>query len=193
MLGPAAQAVVAAEILDWHQSLGEDFYQRLLSRVGSPARGELFELCHIQPRGNLGRLRNEILERQFGLSPALSQQILFDLFEAHFGWWETCAHLNCRRALNGGVSLDEEPSSKDLAAWASWSLRSGSSSWSSRSQCQGYSAGEDPSPLLPVQVQHDRSPHAERQLLLTMLRICKKGRHEQITVTPLPSTIQNHF
>ena len=175
MLGPAAQAVVAAEILHWHQSLGEELCQQLRLRVGTPAQQQLYQLCQRKPKESFGRLQNHILERQFGLSPALSLKLLSELFDNSLGCqlWSTSAHLNSRRVLHGmEVSLDEEPTSKNLAAWASWSLVD---SGCSRSQCQGYSAAGSDQVLLPVQVQHDRSPHAERQVLLTLLRTCQNG------------------
>ena len=175
MLGPAAQAVVAAEILHWHQRLGEELCQQLRLRVGTPAKQQLDRLCQRKPKESSGRLQNHILERQFGLSPALSLKLLSELFDNSLGCqlWSTSAHLNSRRVLHGmEVSLDEEPTSKNLAAWASWSLVD---SGCSRSQCQGYGAAGSDQVLLPVQVQHDRSPHAERQVLLTLLRTCQNG------------------
>jgi len=81
MLGPAAQAVVAAEILHWHQRLGEELCQQLRLRVGTPAKQQLDRLCQRKPKESSGRLQNHILERQFGLSPALSLKLLSEIFD----------------------------------------------------------------------------------------------------------------
>ncbi|CAK9078758.1 Pentatricopeptide repeat-containing protein At2g31400 [Durusdinium trenchii] len=175
MLGPA-QAVVAVEMLDWHQYLHAELYERLVRQVGAPARKELHKLCEVTPQGNLGgyktRLQNQILERQFGLSPPLSLSILAGLNSTEaVDTWCAFARFSTRGFSHfTEISLEEEPTSKDLAAWASWSLLCSVS----RSTRQGY--GSDPRTrpwmLLPLQVQHDRSPHAERQLLLAILKTC---------------------
>ena len=167
---PAAQAVVAAEMLHWHQSLYEELSQQLLRHLGKPSMHEMWKLCRSKPKDSgHGRLQNEILERQFGLSPAISQKLLMELFDRPGCWCSTSA-ISSRRVLHGMVSLDEEPTSKDLAAWASWSLSSPAGSFSFSSRCQGYGGHVAPGVILPVQVQHDRSPHAERQVLLGILR-----------------------
>ena len=176
MLGPA-QAVVATEILHWHGGLHVDLYCHLARRVGVPVKTQLAGLCQGM-RADSSRLQNAVLERQFGLSPLLSLSILEELgFSLSFG--DSVAACSTRRALaQGGVSTAEEPTSKDLAAWSSCSVRG----LEQRGRCAGYGSDVDcfdtasPDVLLPVQVQHDRGPHAERQALLAIFRSARLGK-----------------
>ena len=171
----AAEVVIAVAILHWHESLRAEVYQRLLRHLGNSARIELKRLSSpdLSLSGNLERLENPILERQFGLSPLLTLSILEDLKKSCSpASWRYRARLGARSFEVD--SFDEDPTSKDLAAWAAWSLPAAQLS---RGRCQGSAADgvEEVQLLRPVQVQHDRRAHAERQLLLRLLQgICRR-------------------
>ena len=170
----ASQAVVAAEILQWHGRIDAQFWSQFVHVVEKPVTAQLQRLCRpeLQHERHQARLQNAILERQFGLSPIGTEDVLsgFDMLGSDT--WLGCPRSSTRRCSVSRVSIALDPTSKHLAAWASWVLRLGpftrlaSCSFASGSRCHGYTVADDAKPLLrPVQVQHDRRPHAERQLL----------------------------
>ena len=166
----AGQAVVAAELLQWHGYLYGRFWSHFVRLVGCPVKSQLKRLCCHHP-GHQARLQDPILERQFGLSPLFSRHVLCELGMRRYETWVGCPRLAARRCSLSVVSTGLEPTSKHLAAWASWALFSDDIA-ACKSRCHGYAAVLDAAkPLLrPVQVQHDRRPHAERQLLQLLVR-----------------------
>ena len=168
----AGQAVVAAEILQWHGHMHENFLAQFVRIVGQPAQRELQLLCNPELRcdKHQTRLHNRILERQFGLSPSFCKKVLSFLgmhdpesVEMWLGYPRSAT-----RRCSQHASTSEDPTSKHLAAWASWAFLS-SYPTACRARCHGYVASDDAKQSLrPVQVQHDRRPHSERQLLLAL-------------------------
>ncbi|CAE7250134.1 unnamed protein product [Symbiodinium sp. CCMP2592] len=165
----SGQAVVASEILQWHGHVPGQFWAEFVNVVGKPAERQLRLLCNpeLQRDRNQARLHAPTLERQFGLSPLFSQEVLHCLgmrdpesIATWLGYPRTVA-----RRCSQHVSTAADPTSKHLAAWASWTLLH-ESPIACRSRCHGHAVSDEVVQMLcPVQVQHDRRPHAERQLL----------------------------
>ncbi|CAE7501855.1 unnamed protein product, partial [Symbiodinium necroappetens] len=165
----SGQAVVASEILQWHGHVPEQFWAEFVHVVGKPAERQLRLLCNpeLQRDGNQARLHAPTLERQFGLSPLFSQEVLHCLgmrdpesIETWLGYPRAIA-----RRCSQHVSTAADPTSKHLAAWASWTFFH-EFPIACRSRCHGHAVSDEAAQMLrPVQVQHDRRPHSERQLL----------------------------
>ncbi|CAE8584587.1 unnamed protein product, partial [Polarella glacialis] len=191
-LGAGATAVVAMEALQWHGPVDSVLQGALWRCVGAPVVAVLQAMCSrlsVLPSRTEGRLTDPVLERQFGLSADLTVDGFHALGLAHGKQglpWRTWAACGSRRPLASGGSgtfFAEEPTSKDLTAWASWLTSAtrcraraqghgtiSASEGSSQSLCAADASAPGSRQLLPVQVQHDRAPHAERQLLVAMLQ-----------------------
>ncbi|CAE8609602.1 unnamed protein product, partial [Polarella glacialis] len=139
---PAGQAVLRDPLLERQSSLGGHFVQQSLAAL---------------------RLGRTTLKPQPGTTDAStwSHRAI-----AHQAWVPT-TRLECRRVLELGGDLGVEPAAKDIAAWIAATGVSG------RGRVGGHSEEVTRSArlsLLPaVLVEHDRSPHAERQALLALI------------------------
>ncbi|CAE8605312.1 unnamed protein product, partial [Polarella glacialis] len=139
---PAGQAVLRDPLLERQSSLGGHFVQQSLAAL---------------------RLGRTTLKPQPGTTDAStwSRRAI-----AHQAWVPT-TRLECRRVLELGGDLGVEPAAKDIAAWIAATGVSGRGRVGGHSEEVTRSAR--PSLLPAVLVEHDRSPHAERQALLALI------------------------
>ncbi|CAJ1407753.1 unnamed protein product [Effrenium voratum] len=131
----------------------------------------------------LRRLRKEaaegedsaVLERQHSLGAQLTAQALKVLAGAESSAWQSTARLAPARALQSASargSRASEVSSSRIVAWLAHRLDSDSPLDPCRGRLGGAIAETEPSQWLrPVEVEHDRSSHAERQSLLALMRL----------------------
>eukprot|EP00439_Symbiodinium_sp_Y106_P055202 s940_g7.t1 len=132
-----------------------------------------------QPTGSAGRpLHDPALAQQNSLGGPLTQQTL-ELFRLSTGprgaWaWVSLARTGCRRQLQllGLRCYGPDPGAQHLPAWGASAQCAGHVAGSRFSEdgASGPKKAASPTPLCPVYVDHDRSSHAERLLLLDLLQ-----------------------
>jgi len=118
------------------------------------------------------RLQDRVLERQFSLSPPYTLQAAADLRMAHpdlpfYGEAQRSSRAILR---DHKVEAADDPVSSALIAWIAYAVSVGGEAVrgsTSRTRAIGYGEKVPVSEwLLPVFVEHDRSPHAERMAML---------------------------
>jgi len=195
----AISAVLAIDLLYWHDVLDSEVEGAFRKKVFKPALSRLLPLRKddgtgipsewdktVEQKG--WRIRDRLLERQGSLGIFFTDEALTklelsdDSFEHRTMPWLPRARLECRRVLTAAGAPDsDDPISKNLNAWLSYSVkpdvdRPEMPRLVSDGQVFGY-GGTGHSPwLFPVFVQHDRSPHAERQALHNCLAIMDEAR-----------------
>jgi len=126
------------------------------------------------------RLQDRILERQFSLSPPFTEEAKKDLQMAHpqlpfFSEAQTAS----RRVLRANdCQASDDPVSSSLIAWITYTVWIGENSAAliARTRPVGYGEKVGTSDwLLPVFVEHDRSPHAERMALVQLGEVIKSN------------------
>lgn len=184
-LGPVVQAL---EMLRGHGKCRMSLAAAALRVTYSPVRTRLRCLAGVGGRGRRflaveqrAELRDAVLERQFGLGQALTDQALADVQLLLLGPWGCYARLLTKAELSvkGGVEASAtDPISRAILAWFACRLLIsrglGRGTRISRSKGRLSASGDEgvsePRGLLqPVFKEHDRSLHAERQGLLTLL------------------------
>ncbi|CAE8622076.1 unnamed protein product, partial [Polarella glacialis] len=135
-------------------------------------------LASPQLRGLQGEaLRDPVLERQFSLGEPLTDKATSIILapSKHCHSWKQKAAREARASMeSSGLELFGEIVSRAIAAWCAASLdvkREGSQPHlAARGRPAAYGEADgDFRWLPPVFVEHDRSPHAERQALLAVL------------------------
>ncbi|CAJ1423567.1 unnamed protein product, partial [Effrenium voratum] len=123
----------------------------------------------------LRQARDPVLEQQNSLGAFFTQKALrhlrYSSDEMRFGWLGA-PRAQCRRELQklGLPIYSNEPAAQHLPAWASSPFTRGQTFGS-----EGGEDGEADSAILAVYVDHDRSSHAERHLLLAAMRMASKS------------------
>eukprot|EP00435_Cladocopium_sp_Y103_P032145 s2635_g8.t1 len=149
-----------------HLLLGRAIYRPALVRLAALATrapratrpGELF----------VGQLWEPLLERQFSLGATFTGSVLQQLGLHALGAWTPSARLLPRRELRG--EINQVPSAESLPGFLATAVGSGANT---RGRSVGYGAAPEPElagRLRPIFVQHDRSRHAERLALLTLIQ-----------------------
>eukprot|EP00913_Durusdinium_trenchii_P032504 g30430.t1 len=140
------------------------------------------------------RLQDPVLEKQNSLGAFFTAASLTDLWLGPTKQsWVDVPRINCRRALQdkGLMTYSTEPLAQHLPAWAAGTFSG--SSWT-------FGSGDITDGALPaLYVDHQRSSHAERQILLAIMRValttqsCKGDALElaqSIALLPLMTTRQ---
>eukprot|EP00435_Cladocopium_sp_Y103_P026574 s1204_g6.t1 len=173
-LGPS---LALAEALAAEEHLRQGWLQlRLLYNQAYTQLSNLIHSC--QPPGK--QLRDPVLERQNSLGAFFT-----DLALAEMECWVDFPQVHCRRELQqiGLASYGTEPLAQHLPAWAAATFSSSSLT---------FGTGDADGALSAVYVDHSRASHAERQVLLAVIRAatvlqllyCERG--ELLTGTELP-------
>lgn len=177
-LRPLGLAVTASDYLDSMQidTSASDVLERCLQRyMMNPSLCQLENLdpAAISGFGRSTRLRDRILERQHSLGVHFTRQALEGLCESYEGWasWTVRAKRFClsNLALHGPETFQsQDRSASTILAWASYNFDADLS----RGRVNGFQQdrSERDQWLPPIQVEHERSGHAERQALLNLIQ-----------------------
>ncbi|CAE8613853.1 unnamed protein product [Polarella glacialis] len=181
----AVHAVIALDFLAWHGSAGSGLEASFRKDVSAAVMPRLRLLC--QQRGLINnnnnnnnpardgaRLQDARLERQPMLGQLASVEALRQLGMMRTGVpssWTSVALETSRSGLVGsGVPPTWDPVAKTLAVWSAYRLSTASQEAVSFGRTVAYRDQTDADTsrvrLLTVLVEHDRSPHGERQALL---------------------------
>lgn len=172
--------VVAVELLTTHDRLDMEVSEAFRRTVFVPVLQRLRFYCDSETSDareppKSWRLQDRVLERQFSLGCFFSQDAAtaLEMFDPQAIRLPK-AQLVSRQVLrDSGVAATDDPVSSTLVAWTAHAIFVGDSAvpaLSSRGRPWGYAA-EKPEVsqwLLPVFVEHDRSPHAERMALVSL-------------------------
>lgn len=181
--------VVAVDLLFRHDRLDTEVLNSFRRAVYDPVLDRLRVLAdHTTPQARSPakswRLQDRILERQFSLGPPFTEEAAVDLNmvrprlpfgEARLGE----ARRQARSLLRvSGAEATDDPVSSALIAWIGYTIAIGPGSETVSCDCRtrpfGYGDKAGVSEwLLPVFVEHDRSPHSERMALVYLGKVIK--------------------
>ena len=145
-----------------------------------PARRQLLGLSRtaVPPKLVAGEatIRSEVLEQQSSLGRLFVDSFSSELFGKAPVWRGA---QGCRKAMaEAGRVWDERPVAKHILAWVMCMLPGlvGARLGGHRADAQNRQSGHQ---LPPLYVEHSRGPHAERQVLLDVLRSCRGSKPDE--------------
>jgi len=191
-------AVVAVELLSWHGKLGGTLETAFRKCVYTPVIPRLrrltsrklssgdFRLTDGMIRSRPSRVHDSQLEKQFTLGNVFTSEALMELERAHQAKWFPEAQYRSRQELWLAQTgePDDDPAAKDLVAWSQGHVTfDDGKEQPVRDRAVGHGDATPCIWILPVFVDHDRSAHAERQVLLSMLENVPKNKDEGVMPT----------
>jgi len=195
-------AVVAMEVLHWHEKLTAIVaaaFRRQVGRAVSPrlerqttyeSGVEDFRISGGRVVQRASRILDPVLQQQPTLGNVVTMEILAKLGQIGQQNWLPLARLRTRRELSATVaSPDDDPQAKELPAWcqawvaskANGAPAAGTDLLACRDRAVGHGSMAKHQWVLPVFVEHDRSFHAERQALLLLLQRLPLDRDERVS------------
>jgi len=169
--------VVAVELLAGHDRLDEEVANAFSRSVYDPVLSRLriysdSTTSEAREKAKSWRLQDRVLERQFSLGGPFTELAAAALnMTCPGGRFLPLAQVAARDGLwERRVEATDDPVSNVLIAWVAYQVAVGNKK-PITSICRGRPFGYGDKPpvskwLLPVFVEHDRSPHAERMALL---------------------------
>lgn len=166
--------VLAVELLHNHGLLCSAAAARLKRKMWHPMLLRCSTLTKSKSTGTW-RLYDPILEQESFLSTVFTMDMLHQLqldIPHHRSWLPTARHRSRRASDRRSRRADPtpEPNAKGIAAWTAVRMQRGDAEVMCLGRVHEWSWQWGSADLLvPVFVEHDRSPHAERQALLTWI------------------------